>query len=520
MLFTFSAIYCSVTQKQLRHLYYYFQYVVTEIFCVILIYMPQIFANKLDPCIETVNIVTRALRDVEVHGGKFIMYILPISGHRVPALANLRNLYDTSFPLIYENAASSLGLVMSVGFIVGILVCFFQKEKLSVRLEMYGKFELFFFLVSTVGGLGVIVGLINYSIRCYNRFSFFIGAVGIIISMKLLQEFCMWVTGKISRKYMKEMFSCGMAVFILGVGVFDQTTVGMVYTDETSETIRSRYDNDAKFVEEIENFEGKDANILVFPVMNGQQSAIALTKDGSNTEYNEQMLFLQSNTSNWSTGSKAGEAGERWLNWLQYFDEDIQVKIAAVAGFSGIAVYKGGYKAEQLDGLLTDLEEMLGKPIVVSDNGLWQYYSISRSKDELLAGFSEEEIEELKSKYLYDFKSWRLYSTKNLYTTSEYQDADKIILTKDTCQYGPYNGFDAGLYMVEIYGENLRNGRFDCSSGGISFDINMDECNDDYVKYYVSFETNIDAVEFRTFNESDSEIVVKKIEVNRVSELF
>lgn len=230
MLLTFCAVYCSVTRKEWRHLYYYLEYVFVELICIFFIYIPQILANYFDPCIEKIEISTRSLGETEYYAGKLIQYILPISGHRISFLADLRNLYDTSFPLINENGLSSLGLIMSLGFLTGILVCFFHREKLFASIEMYGHFEFFMLLVSTLGGLSAIVGMINHNIRCYNRFSFLIGAVGIIISMKLLQELCLWIIRKVGNT--QHIINCIICICVVVVGILDQTTVGMAYTSD------------------------------------------------------------------------------------------------------------------------------------------------------------------------------------------------------------------------------------------------------------------------------------------------
>lgn len=515
MLLTFCAVYSSITKKQLRHLYYYVQYVFVEIACILVVYLPQIIANRLDPCIENVNIVTRVRSDVELYGGKLIQYILPVSGHRIPFLAKLREVYDSTFPLVNENNLASLGIVMTFGFLVALLACFFSKEKFLLKYEMHGKIELFLFFVSTVGGLGVIVGFINYNLRCYNRFSYFIGAVGIIVSMSLLQGFCFWME---FRKNVKAIAVYLLCFLILVLGIFDQTSLGIKYTREQGEGLKKQYYNDAKFVREIENYEGNSANILVFPAMNAQQATLAITKDGVVTLYNDQLLFIHSNTSNWSVGSKAGEAGERWLNWLEYLDIETQIETAAMVGFSGIAIYYGGYETEQLNMQLSKLDEMLGAPVAIHDSGTWAYYSLEGVKNKILEVFSPEEIEELREEYLYDKLRVKTYNIANLYTTSTKPVVSEFVLTNDTCQYGPYDTLAAGQYSVEIYGTSLNDASFDCVESEINVELDFEERNNNYVKYYVSFATDSQNVEFRTFNTGATEITVEKIVVTRMIE--
>lgn len=518
MLLTFCAIYCSISKKQLRHIYYYFQYVCIEIICLGIIFFPQIVANKFDPCVEIVQVITRYRGNVETYAGKLIQYILPIEGHRIPILAKLRSVYDSAYPLVNENTTSSLGIVMTFGFLISLLACFFSGEKILEKYEAHGKIELFLFFVSTIGGLGAIVGLINYNLRCYNRFSYFIGAVGIIVSMNLIQEFCLRLENK---KYINTVVSYLLCVLVLGIGILDQLPDGMHYTKEQGEKLSIEYYNDAKFVRGIEEYEGQNANILVLPVMNAKQSAIATTKDGCRTGYKDQLLFIHSSTSNWSVGGSAGEEGERWLNWLQRLDEGMQVKVAAAVGISGIAVYYGGYGAEQLNMQLSKLEEIAGSPAVVNDNGTWAYYSLENVRDAMLERYSVEKMEEFKKRFLYEYcVNVAEYNSDNLNTTSELQNSKEITLTEGTSQGGPYSKFGAGLYAVKVYGNNLEKVKVDCIANGISFGIAIEEHTSGYIKYYVAFDADVEDVEFRTINVGDEKVIVKRIEVNKIANDF
>lgn len=397
MLLTFCFLYCIINERRIFYIYYYLQYIIVEIMCIALVYLPMVLANIFDPCLTNISLVTRSRGDVEVYGGKLIQYILPISGHRFQLFSKIREVYDTTFPLNNENGMASLGLIMSIGFLVGIFVSFFDKIKKIERLEVYGKIILFMFVLSTVGGIGAIVGLINYNIRCYNRFSFFIGAVSIIVFLNLLQ---------LIGKYFNTLFNKKM-IYVVGVAVLtfallDQTTVGMIYTKDIGEEMKSQYENDERFVKNIEKIEGKNANILVFPLMNGQQDVLGITKDNYSTRYCHRMLFIHSTTSNWSIGGKAGEESERFINGLENYDISEQVKIATIVGFSGIAVYNGGYEENQLKNTIKKLNEYLGEPTIKNESGEWEYYSLKDYSKQVMDEYSSNEIKKLKEKYLWD----------------------------------------------------------------------------------------------------------------------
>jgi len=519
MILTFCMVYNVVDSKRLRSMYYYFQYCIIEIVCIAVIYLPQVLANRFDPVMEEVDIITRTLGDSEWYGGKLVQYLFPISNHRISILAELRQRYDGAFPLVNENSTSTLGAVMAIGFVLGILVCFFQKWKFATKIETYGKIELFCFFASTIGGFGAIVGLINHNLRCYNRFSFFIGAFAIVISMKLLQELIGWLNKKCSNTVLMNIIQWLICVSVLCLAILDQTTEQMAYTAEFGETILSQYQEDEKFVKKIEEYEGAEANILVFPIMNGQQAAVATTKEGINTEYKEQMLFLQSSTSNWSTNSKAGEQTERWLNWFGKIDTRKQIEIAALTDFSGIAVYHAGYSDEMLAKVITSIESLLGQPVIIHNNGEWTYYSISSVKSNLLRNYTEEDKQEMSNRFLYEFEDWYRYDAGyNLYTTSGIVKNENIVLNYDAWQYGPYDSYSKGLYEVSVYGEGLENAVFECISQGELYEIAIVEQSDTVVRYYVMLEKDIAFIEFKTHNLSDDEILVSHIIAHRLQD--
>lgn len=125
--------------------------------------------------------------------------------------------------------------------------------------------------------------------------------------------------------------------------------------------------------------------------------------------------------------------------------------------------------------------------------------------------------------YVFDYDvrtpSIMVYKANELHTTSGIQTPEEITLTKGTCQYGPYRNFSAGLYSVEVLGKNLDVAKFDCYSSVNNeyYKINLEEVTNDHVKYTVQFDVDTNNIEFRTINEGDLDVTVKKIEVNKIS---
>ena len=83
MYLTFCVFICLVNTKKVRNIFYYIEYVIVELVCVTLTYLPKVLADNLDPIMEDVSMVTRYLSDTERYAGKLIQYVMPASGHRI-----------------------------------------------------------------------------------------------------------------------------------------------------------------------------------------------------------------------------------------------------------------------------------------------------------------------------------------------------------------------------------------------------------------------------------------------------
>lgn len=187
-LLSFAVMYICFDKKQIRHIYYYLLLCITELVCIIIMYFPLIISNILDENYEKISVVTRVMGDTESFGLKLAQLILPITNHRIDFLAKIKEIYNTSFPLINENDMSTLGIIMAVFFLLSVLVPFFNLYKKNKIIEICGKMNLFIFCLATVGGIASIIGMVNHNIRCYNRYSFFIGVFSIIVFSVLFDK--------------------------------------------------------------------------------------------------------------------------------------------------------------------------------------------------------------------------------------------------------------------------------------------------------------------------------------------
>ena len=99
----------------------------------------------------------RAPQEAEVYGGRITQLLLPVSNHRMPALAKWKATYNAAAPLVNENNTASLGVIGSIGF-VSLLAGFYRK-RLSRLFESVSIINLTAFLMFTMGGAGALLVL-------------------------------------------------------------------------------------------------------------------------------------------------------------------------------------------------------------------------------------------------------------------------------------------------------------------------------------------------------------------------
>lgn len=513
-LLTFAAVYVAVDKKQWRHFLYYFILCVTELICVILIYFPIILSAKLDKEFHPVEIITRVIGDVETYGLKLIQLLLPIKGHRLSFFASITEEYSTSFPLVTENQVSCLGMIMAAGFLISLIIVFFNltHNKGDKELIFCGKINLFIICLAGIGGGASIIAFINYNIRCYNRFSFYIGLFSIITIGKIFDVLWKIFEQKEHNEKRLLMSRVLTAMIIVCIAIFDQTTESMAYSKSSAAEVEKIYNNDKNFVREIENHEEENSSILVLP-----------TEPGISTEYGEIFLQVHSEISNWSVGSYPGDQSSRFLDNLKRMSPDGILKIACAMGYSGVAIYYPGYGEENLQKYKEVLDSNLGQVLFENKNGTWGYYSLKHYRKKMEEKFTKDEWEKLEEICYDNNFTFSSVLGKNLYCTDKDTIIDKntMIIPPGGIQYGPYTILSEGNYKVLIKGENLKNVDFICTSDKGQSNIKMYNLqkNKAFVSYEIYLDKNTDDVEFICSNTSKKNIKVEKIEYTKINYL-
>ncbi|MBP3505536.1 MAG: hypothetical protein J6K43_03955 [Lachnospiraceae bacterium] len=301
----------------------------------------------------------------ELYGLKIIQLLLPISNHRIPILAELRQKYDAYYPLVTENSLACLGLVTAVGFVI-ICVCLFIGKRLPEKsnLRIASLLTLAAILFGTIGGFSSALSFVMSSIRCYNRFSIFIAMFSLITLGTLLQK----LVDKCQGNQWKKVFMYSGMVVLLVLGILDQTlpVSGSLYAD-----IENQYQQDDEFIKEIEAMAGEEAMIYQMPYMqNPENGAINQMQD-----YAHYMGYIHSDSLRWSYGSIIGRDADNFCRSINELPLDEQIVQIEAAGYSGIYIDWNAYLPDEREAMELVLGDAIEGNCIRHSNGMKVYYN-------------------------------------------------------------------------------------------------------------------------------------------------
>lgn len=321
--------------------------------------------------------VSRHADEAEWNGMKIAQLLLPITGHRVPAVAEWKNIYNRSSPLVNENDASALGVVGAVGFLILIGRLFGGGARGGGVEELGGLslLNLTAVLLGTVGGFGSLFNLfVTPWIRGYNRISIFIAFFALLAVCLLLERLGRaWRRGKTTR-----LIYYGLLGVVLGVGTWDQTSKGMI---PPYRPLQEEYVNDAAFVWRIEAVVPEHARIWQLPEMAYPEDE-PFHRMGSFDHFRG---YIHSRTLHWSFGPMRGSEGERWLRAVAALKPAETVAALAEAGFDGIYLDRYAYLDRAVT-LEAELAALLGTAILESDNKRFSFLSMTAYNKRRAAG--------------------------------------------------------------------------------------------------------------------------------------
>ena len=309
------------------------------------------------------EIVDRGLRNIEYYSLKLSDLVLPVAGHRVDALADLR---DESLELVLRGeGAEAIGLVGLVG--LGILAIVAAVRLVRGRAgHRHGALALIAgaaFAMGTVGGGATVVGVFGFTfLRAWDRIS-------VVIA------FCALAAVGIGLDRLRSRVGSRGAVVLVGVvlmlGVLD-TNPGFPFVD--FDHTAGAWASDRLVVEEAEELFGEGAQVFQLPVIPFPEHPPV----HGMIDYDHLRAYLHSDTLGWSYGGIKGRASD-WQQRLTGLQPDEMATALAGAGFDAIWVDRLGFGPE-----LTEIEAALGQPDLVSPDGRIAIHDLRPLAGELL----------------------------------------------------------------------------------------------------------------------------------------
>lgn len=308
------------------------------------------------------ELAAREAADAETYGLKITQMLLPVSGHRLAALAQLKQRYSAGAPLVNENDSAALGAIGACGFVflvvwiglraVGARVRWLAAED-RVYLSGAAVLAIAATLLGTIGGFGSLTALVYPQIRSYNRISVFIAffalyAVALVLDRALAAR---------ARTARARTGYYAALVLLLVFGVWDETTGAMI---PRYSSIAAEFGSDQRFVHAIEAAVPRGAMIFQLPYLPYPYAA----------RYDHAKGYLHSQQLRWSYGAMQGNKSDLWQRGVAPKPAPEMLSEIVSAGFAGVYLDRDGY-GDRGATLERQISAATGiKPIVSADNRL------------------------------------------------------------------------------------------------------------------------------------------------------
>jgi hypothetical protein len=305
------------------------------------------------------QVAKRSWFESETYGLKLTNLVLPVDGHRIGALARLKNEYTKQIPPT-EARTATLGLVGTVGFLwllaVALAACVGAGRRYPLGLHGgLAAVTVVAFVIATTGGLATLIAVIWPQIRSWNRISVFIAFFSLAAVALLLEALRRTLERRSAPVWVFPLVLAG----VLAVGVVDQTTPRYV---PAYDAIADIYRGDRGFVSSLEARLPEGASVLQLPYEPFPEPAL-----GGRTPYEPAKEYLHSDDLRWSYGAMRGRPDD----WAATIADKPAAKVVPAArgeGFAGILLDRVRYP-DNGAAMEADLRRVLGAEPLGSPNG-------------------------------------------------------------------------------------------------------------------------------------------------------
>lgn len=332
--------------------------------CLALHMAPELVRLATDPAARTV--VTREPGEIELFGLKMAQMLLPFAEHPLPWFSRIGLSYHTTAPLRTENESAVFGTLGSICYVTTLLttLAFLCKPAWLMdraegrRLHWLGVIGLLAFLFGTVGGLATVFSYVFSTtlIRSVNRMSVYILFVSIAVVLLLVQG--RW-----------EKLTPGAQWGVLaGALTFLLWDSNVPYYRPDYNVIASAYASDAQFMAALDNQLPAGTRVFQLPYVAFPES------QWEYEEYEQLRPYLHSRNLRFSFGAVKNTQADMWNRVATGLLNNPPDFLKALhTSFDGVLVHRD-FARRHLPLVLEAAEEVLGAPLLVSENGDFAYY--------------------------------------------------------------------------------------------------------------------------------------------------
>jgi hypothetical protein len=327
----------------------------------------------------------RTPQDTEHYALKLTELLMPIVGHRIPALALLRSDYEeTAPPGPSESSFAALGTIASLAFVyLGLvgLAAMTGGSRARRRPELLRNAAMLTFVAFLLGTLGGISSFIAYLItpqlHAWNRISTFIAFYAFLAVAMALDR----VRAHLGRRTR----TCAVVLAaVLLLGALDQTSDSFIPAYQAN---LATWGSTAAYDLMIEHTLPRGANVFELPIVPFPEGAPPTPAVGS---YDNALPYLQSTGLNWSFGVVEGRPSD-WQAALAQVSPAQVVNAAELTGFQGLSIdrlaYPGGGQVA-----VAQVSQVLGEAPVLSRNSRFAFFDLRAHARRALAGLTPAQL--------------------------------------------------------------------------------------------------------------------------------
>jgi phosphoglycerol transferase len=326
------------------------------------------------------RVTERSLAGPEVYSLKLSQLLLPITGHRVSSLNQLKNLYNQNTN-VTESDASALGLIGSIGFLVLLAQLLFRRSENNTLLADLSVLNIFAVLLATIGGIGSLFALfVSPTIRSYNRISVYLAFFSLLVVVLGVE----WLyVNRVKPGSARIVFYVVLGVLLIAA-ILDQTSRS--YVPQYAQ-IKAEFQSDQDFVHVLDSSLPDNATVFQLPYVPFPEHP----QVNKMVDYDHLRGYLHSQDLRWSYGAMKNRAGDLLLRHIAALPVEEMIRSLAFAGFSGIYLDRNGYNKDDAAALEAQLREVLQVGPIESENRRLVFFKATDYNSRLRQQYSESE---------------------------------------------------------------------------------------------------------------------------------